>query len=907
MSTPGGSAPRQQGGQPPAKRMTLSDLARQTADRGLSVIEQRDPELAGRLSRMRATRPDKPTVVVVGEAKRGKSSLTNALINVPKLSPVDSRVATSTYIMFRRGPKTAARALLPGEQDPIEVPLDRLRDWATDLGNRGESAPPRLIEIECNSPLLGNLNLVDTPGVGGLDASHADIALRAVGRATALLFVCDASAPFTKPELDFLVRASKNIDLVIFAVTKIDAYRGWRQIVEDNRKLLREHAPRFADSVMMPVSSKLFEQAGLMGTSELAAALRKESHITDLQIALQEQVAVKASALHEANVLRTMRSQLDGVIAELEDSRRACQPDEEYANRLKQNRDRLMQARRADSRAWQLRLRSLLSRARLDTMADIQAEQRKFTTHWRRTIEEADKSRLSQIGPALDAALRSASMQIFDRQQGRMQNVSTSVLQSMFARNELAEVYAALQRPRQLARTAGPAKRQVSADERVLTNVSMMSGISITSITGSSLVGVIGVVAWPIAVAAGLSVAGWIVWARRTASDRNALKVWLNETMGEFRAKLEADASAYFIEAEQELTLALDRALVRRIETLDGHIKQIDQSLKVDRGERERRAAAITKQIQQVREVAGTIDQLLPRLRNAVVARRKRPAEGGEAPAKAEATSAPATVEGATTEAGASATPSPSTAAPAQPAAAAAPTTQQAAPSPAEPAAAASISPAPPQPQAPADPPPTAAPSQPERQSPPPSAEPHEPAVPRAPASVASMAASAAARLAERRAAKQGAPEQPAPEQRDSSQQPDLPQQADSAQQSPPAQSTQDRGALPADPQQTQTRLTRVPRPSDAPTAQGTPPPPPAPERPAAATPPAPQNAGSLYPPTTAAPEPAERDSSGTNPANVNPTKAARTGEWAVPPLPPVPGGQFGAARDAERRGTDTP
>lgn len=736
--------------QAPARRITLSQLARQTGDRGLAILDQHDPEVAERLTRMRATRPDKPTVVVVGEAKRGKSSLTNALLNVPGLSPVDSRIATSTYIMFRRGPRTAARALLPGQQEPVEVPLDQMRDWATDLGNRGQYAPPRLIEVECDSPLLGNLNLVDTPGVGGLDASHAEIALRAVGRATALLFVCDASAPFTKPELDFLVKASKNIDLVIFAVTKTDAYRGWRQIVEDNRKLLREHAPRFADSVMMPVSSKLFEQAALMGSSDLAAALREESRITPLQVALQEQVAVKASALHEANLLRTMRSQLDGLLTNLEDSRRACQPDMEYANRLKENRDRLMAARKADSRAWQLRLRSLLSRARLDTMADIQSENRRFLTFWRRQVEEIDKNRLKDIGPQLDMALRASSMQIFDRQQSRMRGVSRTVLQSMFAQNELAEVYAALQRPRQLASTTGPAKRQSSADEKVLTNISMMSGISITSITGSGLYAATGaaIIAWPIAVAVGVSVAGWIVWARRTASDRTQLKVWLNETLGETRARLEADASAYFIEAEHELTLALDRALVRRIETLDGHIKQIDQSLKVDRGERERRAAEITKQIAAVRDVAGTIDQLLPRLRNAVVQRRKQPAPA-EVPTQP-AAPAPAAAPAQTGAPAPAAAPAPAVSAastpPAQPTrtALAAPTSA--------PTSAPASNPAPPAPAS------TAAVSAPPTRPvtpPAPSADSGDQpaAAPRAPQSVARMARAAAARLAEKRAA----------------------------------------------------------------------------------------------------------------------------------------------------------
>lgn len=612
------------------QKVTLSQLARQTSSRGLTVISEYDEDLARRLQRMRGTRPDKPTVVVVGEAKRGKSSLTNAVINVPGLSPVDARVATSTYIVFRRGPQTAARALLPGRDEPIDVPLEHMRDWATDLGNRGEYTPPRLIEVECNSPLLGNVNLVDTPGVGGLDASHAEIALRAIGRATALLFVCDASAPFTKPELDFLLKASETVDLVIFAVTKIDAYRGWRQIVEDNRELLRKHAPRFADAAMLPVSAKLFEQAAQMGTSDLAVALRQESNIIQLQITLQQHVAAKAAALHEANLLRTMRSQLTGLSSTLEESRRSTQPDLEYANRLKENRDRLMAQRKADSRSWQLRLRSQLSRARLDTMADIGAEVRRAQGYWRAQIEEVDKGRLDQLAPYLDAALKATSGRIFDRQQARLRNVTTSVLQSMFAERELAEVYAALQRPYGRAAMMGPRKREMAMDEKIMTGMGMMGAVSMSSLVGHGLASVaVGVVAWPVAVAVGIGAGGWILWARRAAAERNHMKIWLNETLAESRGKMEAEASAYFIEAEQELTLALDRALVRRIDTLDNHIKEIDNAMKVDRGERERRAAAITKKIGEVKDINATIDILLPRLRNAVVA------------SKAKATAAP--------------------------------------------------------------------------------------------------------------------------------------------------------------------------------------------------------------------------------------------------------------------------
>ena len=55
--------------------------------------------------------------------------------------------------------------------------------------------------MDCTAPLLANLSIVDTPGVGGLEAAHGEIAQAAVRQATALLFVLDAGAPLTRPEL----------------------------------------------------------------------------------------------------------------------------------------------------------------------------------------------------------------------------------------------------------------------------------------------------------------------------------------------------------------------------------------------------------------------------------------------------------------------------------------------------------------------------------------------------------------------------------------------------------------------------------------------------------------------------------------------------------------------------------
>src|SRR5687767_383017 len=142
--------------------------------------------------------------------------------------------------------------------------------------------PPRRIEVHHSAPLLQYLTLTDTPGTGGLDSLHVEIAMDAVARATALLFVVDASSPFSEPELRFLVEASKRVNFVLFALTKVDVYPGWQTILADNKGQLHTHAPRFGSAPWFPVSARLAELAMTM-SRDTAAELLRESRIVALQ------------------------------------------------------------------------------------------------------------------------------------------------------------------------------------------------------------------------------------------------------------------------------------------------------------------------------------------------------------------------------------------------------------------------------------------------------------------------------------------------------------------------------------------------------------------------------------------------------------------------------------------------
>jgi len=228
---------------------------RAAVDAALGYLRGVDSDAAAELAALRARELTRPAITIVGETKRGKSSLVNALVGVPGLSPVDAAVATCAFLELGYGGTPGAAAHVPGREEPVPLSVAQLRDWATMLGELPDGVrPPRRIEVTHPAPLLRYLSLVDTPGVGGLDAAHTAIALDAAARATALLFVVDAAAPLTRPELDFLVEAAKRVNVVVFALTKIDAYPGWRTILDDNRTRLQALAPRFGSAPWYPVS-----------------------------------------------------------------------------------------------------------------------------------------------------------------------------------------------------------------------------------------------------------------------------------------------------------------------------------------------------------------------------------------------------------------------------------------------------------------------------------------------------------------------------------------------------------------------------------------------------------------------------------------------------------------------------
>jgi uncharacterized protein YcfJ len=202
-------------------------------------------------------------VVVCGEFKQGKSNLLNAFLNETDLFPVDVDIATNLVTTITYGQIEKITIILQdettGEKISKQISREEIPNYVTEKGNHKNAKKAVMLIIETpNLQLKEGLVLVDTPGVGGLNAEHTALTYAFIPNADAVLFVSDALAPLSQKELNFVTeRITPHCENLIFAVTKIDAVKNAQDIVTSNRQKIADVLEISPNSVaIIPVSSK---------------------------------------------------------------------------------------------------------------------------------------------------------------------------------------------------------------------------------------------------------------------------------------------------------------------------------------------------------------------------------------------------------------------------------------------------------------------------------------------------------------------------------------------------------------------------------------------------------------------------------------------------------------------------
>jgi hypothetical protein len=607
-----------------APSIPLPELVRQTRGRLQTFLADADPEAGAWVRRIHQQRSATPTVVVVGETNRGKSSLVNALMASKGLSPVAAEVATATYLVFGHADELSTRACY-SNREPVDFPPAELINWVSAAHELPEGeVPPRYVEVDAPVPLLQRLRLVDTPGVGGLDSVHGELALEAAVNATALLFVVDASSPFTAGELTFLRQVADSVETVVFALTKTDAHRGYRQVAQANQELLAEHAPRFAGAVFHPVSARMFDMAATAPDDQAAGLLRERSGLPELQVKLQELVVGRAAMLAEANTLRALSTAFTELRDKLEAQNRALSTGEDEMARLAHRRDELAVQRRSSTRGYQVKLRAEIQRARVESVHEVAKHMRDVQSWFRGAIDTADRDKLKTLPMELDATLQLASGRISAALAQRLVRVTEATLAEMFSAVELAVLRAQLVREqRPMVELRPPERRQGSAEDKLMVSMGVYSGVGVARMASSFAPGMVGLGAaalnpflLPVTIVVGLGAGWWIARTRKHQAEKQHMKTWLTEAIADARSSLDQLVSEQLIAAESQLSLALDDALGQRIESIEAEIKSVDKTLKLETGERNKRLQQITRRLQDLGAGEQRLGTLLTRIRD---------------------------------------------------------------------------------------------------------------------------------------------------------------------------------------------------------------------------------------------------------------------------------------------------
>ncbi|MET8405375.1 dynamin family protein [Streptomyces sp900116325] len=146
---------------------------------------------------------DRFRVLVTGEAKRGKSTLLNALLGRDVL-PTGAVPVTALATTIQEGDPEGVTVRFAGGRVE-EHPSDALSGYVTQAANPGNALGVAEVVLRLHAPLLAHgVQLVDTPGTGSVHGQNTGEALASLRTMDAALFVLTADPPISAAEHDLL-------------------------------------------------------------------------------------------------------------------------------------------------------------------------------------------------------------------------------------------------------------------------------------------------------------------------------------------------------------------------------------------------------------------------------------------------------------------------------------------------------------------------------------------------------------------------------------------------------------------------------------------------------------------------------------------------------------------------------
>lgn len=190
-------------------------------------------------------------LVVLGQFKRGKSTLINALLG-ESILPTAIVPLTSVVTILRYGPKLRIEVeFLDGRT--TEIGAAELPAFITERENPRNKKQVKDVTVFYPSRYLkGGVRIIDTPGAGSVYSHNTEAAYAYLPNADAGIFVVSVDPPLSESEHRFLKDVREFVDKLFFVLNKID------QVSEDDLRESLEFTARVIEEDVGPGKVRIY-------------------------------------------------------------------------------------------------------------------------------------------------------------------------------------------------------------------------------------------------------------------------------------------------------------------------------------------------------------------------------------------------------------------------------------------------------------------------------------------------------------------------------------------------------------------------------------------------------------------------------------------------------------------------
>jgi hypothetical protein len=416
------------------------------------------------------------------------------------------------------------------------------------------------VEVRLCVPLLRDIVLVDTPGVGGLHAGHARTTLSALRQADVLLFVCDATQSILAPEITFLREATMRVPAVLIAATKTDVNPGFEVVVAETMTRLATE-PTLRAVRVYPVAATLASRAADVEDELVAARLAELSGIGALVEAIRRQ-AEAGDALRLANtataignVARTFAAQVTQTVDEIAD---------DHGPVLRERIDALS-GLLDDQTQLTLMVRNDFTRLRTEPLDSFAAAVSALGATYRTEAERGPADRLTTLAPRMLADLTAMGITTLEA----VTDQATDLVRQLLVKLDVADLSVPVAGALDLGITPPDLTRPGRLHSGVTYASEMFGNVSRLVAGAATVISVLsgaGVVAACLALAAGV---GW--WRVRGDDERQRraeLRTWVDAAVKDASARLDAELRRRLREAERYVDEVLPTLVAAKREEL---------------------------------------------------------------------------------------------------------------------------------------------------------------------------------------------------------------------------------------------------------------------------------------------------------------------------------------------------